>query len=300
MTEQVLILTGPTASGKSHLALHLSTLFDSVIINADSMQVYKDLPILSAQPPLDDQSISQHHLYGFLDATESFDASRWADLANKAIIAAFEFHKTPIIVGGTGLYLKALLEGFSPIPPIPESIREDLAHQFDQADPYPTLQKLDPEMANTLKPKDRQRIMRALEVKIHTGVSLKKWQSAPAVKHLQYPHETIFLNPSKEILEANIQSRLSKMMRRGAIEEVESLMNLGLEEKSMIFKTLGYPEIKGYLLGSSSQNEMIEKIHIKTRQYAKRQRTWLRHQLKADVLLEEIPEDVGSLFDAYG
>lgn len=285
MQQKVIILTGPTASGKSHLALNLAKESNGLIINADSMQVYKDLPILSAQPTLKESTSLPHHLYGFLGPREPYDALTWSEDVIQIITTALQQNKTSIIVGGTGFYIKALCEGFSPIPPIPECVRKILWNKFEADDPYHELKAIDPLMATFLNPKDRQRILRALEVKIHTGISLKEWQSKPRLKKLQYPYEIKIINPSKEILESQIRVRILKMIEQGVIEEVESLMNQSLNEKSMIFKTLGYQEIKGYLLGQYSKETLIQKIHIKTRQYAKRQRTWIRHQIREGVFL---------------
>jgi len=288
---QVIILTGPTASGKSGLALQLAEALNGAILNADSMQVYRDLPILSAQPTSQDFSKAPHHLYSFLEPTDPYDASTWTEVTSTIITSLIQEKKVPIVVGGSGFYLKALLEGFSPIPSIPALFRENLRKEFLNKDPYGTLKEIDPSMATLLNPNDSQRILRALEVKLHTGMSLRDWQSLPCIKKLSYPHKVIVLNPSKEDLERRVKARVLQMMELGVIKEVQNLVNLNLQETSMIFKTLGYQQIKDFLLGKFSLNEMIQQVHIKTRQYAKRQRTWIRHQLTPDILLQEAPRD---------
>jgi tRNA dimethylallyltransferase len=277
----LILIGGPTASGKSALALDLAKQLKGQIINADSMQVYKDLPILSAQPSEEEKEQAPHKLYGFLEMDQPFSVAKWVDLAVHEIK---NFEGPSIVVGGTGLYLKALLEGISSIPEIPPSIRESLSQQ-ETKDLYEYLQKEDPVMATRLKPGDTQRIIRALEVKLHTGKSLLEWQTqkteSPFKKERPF---VIKILPPREELYESINKRAEWMIERGALEEIKAVRFNNLNS----LKTLGYAELKSYLEGTLSLEDASLKMQQKTRNYAKRQITWFRHQMKADLVVEKI------------
>ncbi len=278
---KLILIGGPTASGKSALALDLARALKGQILNADSMQVYKGLPILSAQPSAEEKAEVPHKLYGFLDMDQSFSVAKWLDLAVSEIQ---NFEGPSIVVGGTGLYLKALLEGISSIPEIPASLRESLRHR-ETKDLYAQLEVQDPLMAARLKPGDTQRIIRALEVKQYTGKSLAKWQEEVTESPLKNltPFMIKILPPREELYES-INQRVGRMIQEGALEEVRVIHDKNLNS----LKTLGYAELNSYLEGEGSLEEATDKMQQKTRNYAKRQTTWFRHQMEADMGIEKI------------
>lgn len=285
---KLILIGGPTASGKSALALDLARHLNGQIINADSMQVYKGLPILSAQPSAEEQAQASHKLYGFLEMEEPFSVAIWVKLAVHAIK---NFKGPSIVVGGTGLYLKALLEGISSIPDIPSSVRESLAQQ-ETKDLYARLQKEDPLMAERLKPGDTQRIIRALEVKLHTGKSLQEWQASETESPLKNIKPLVIkILPPREELYESINKRANWMIQKGAREEVRAIPS----QKLNSLKTLGYAELKAYLKGDLSLEEARLKMQQKTRNYAKRQTTWFRHQIEAELMIEKIYRVDGEL-----
>ena len=277
MSQILKIITGPTASGKSALALEWAAKLDGYIINADSMQVYRNFPVLSAQPSPNDFQKAAHHLYAIRDVTESCSAAVWVKLVQEIISSQ---SGTPIIVGGTGFYLQALIQGLSPIPDIPEDIR---AHVRSLTEPlHPLLQQQDPIMAARLEPGDTQRIARALEVILATGQSLAHWQEKPLEKVVDMTTEITVLMPPRDMLYARINTRAEHMVQSSALEEVEVVLKRNLDPTLPGLKTIGYPEIAAYLQGRQSLAETITLIQNASRQYAKRQMTWLRHRIKAD------------------
>jgi tRNA dimethylallyltransferase len=286
----ITIIIGPTASGKSALALERAKNENAAIINADAMQCYDALPILTAQPAPDERAGIPHRLYGVLPATERLTAAGWVDLAAKEIQAAFDAGKKPYLVGGTGLYLKALIEGLSPMPDIPDEVRTALrAREKAQglAALYADLKKNDPLMAARLKPGDTQRILRAMEVLEATGESLAAWQEAPPRKpHDGWQFHVVQLNPPREILEAKIRARLSAMLKNNVMDEVKTLSDRidsgAVPEDAPIIVAHGFRHLRAALKGQKKLEDAIEATAIETRQYTKRQRTWLRHQIRAD------------------
>lgn len=281
----IFLIAGPTASGKSSLAHHLSQQIDGEIINADSMQIYKGLPILSAQPPEVLLQDVPHHLYAYLSPAKQEDVVSWCQKAQKCIRDITEKQKKVILVGGTGLYFKTLLEGISPVPPIPRNIRDHVQHQFDTGGLdliYGELKKLDPK--TSVNAQNPMRIMRALEVILHTGDALSVFQKMAQTSFLSSPHKTIYLKPPRSILHDRIKLRMDDMFKDGAIEEVERLGDIA--SNAGIYKTIGYTEIREYLEEKISFAKMKELIHIRTRQYAKRQETWFNNQFKSDFILE--------------
>jgi tRNA dimethylallyltransferase len=282
---KVTVIIGPTASGKSALAVARGAGDNAIIINADAMQCYGALPILTAQPAPDEQKNIPHRLYGTLAAQESLTAARWVDMAAREIEAAFAQGKNPYIVGGSGLYIKALMEGLSPMPDIPADIRDAVRARTREA-LYAELQERDPVMAARLKPGDTQRIMRAMEVLDATGESLSVWQNLPAQKpHPHWSYHVVTLNPPKEVLERNIRARLDGMMKAGVMDEVKALSDDidsgAVADDALIVMAHGFRALRAALKGQKSMADALEDTVIETRQYTKRQRTWLRHQITA-------------------
>lgn len=279
---RIVILAGPTASGKSALALDLAEALGGTIINADSMQVYRDLPILTAQPDAADQARVPHRLYGFLDLDDACDAQRWAELAAGEIAAALAADRVPIVVGGTGLYIRALMTGFSPMPDIPASIREaarQMVSAFGPVEMHRRLSERDPVTAARLKPSDRQRIARAWEVLEATGQPLSWWQAQPPVPLTPHRFLPLVITPDRAVLYAAVDGRFAAMVARGALEEVMRAMDLPHEGSGGGRKALGYPELAAVADGRMTLADALPAAQQATRRYAKRQLTWFRHQL---------------------
>ncbi len=276
------LIAGPTASGKTALALHLAKSRDAVIINADSAQVYADLPILSAQPTPEEQASVSHRLFGYLDGRNACSAARWAADAKPAIAAAHGNGKLPILVGGTGLYLRTLLDGIAPIPEVDPDLRANI-RAMKVTDAYAALTAKDPQAAAALAPADSSRITRALEVIVSTGRSIADWRKdkvggiSPGIS----VHPLILL-PPRDWLYARCDARFDAMMTDGAVEEVEALLSRGLPTDAPIMRAIGVPEISAMLSGKISRDEAITLGKIATRQYAKRQFTWFRNQSPAN------------------
>lgn len=282
----VLIVAGPTASGKSGLALAVAEEFDGVIINADSMQIYRELRVLTARPSAEDEARAPHRLYGVLSAREVGSAALWRTMALAEIAAAHAAGKLAIVCGGTGLYLKALTQGLSPMPEPPADLREAWRARLaaeGAAALHRELAVLDPEMAARLKPGDSQRILRALEVFEATGRSLAEWQRIPAggpPAGLRFA--TILLAPPRDILYAACDRRLAAMLESGALDEVRQLTALGLDPALPAMKAVGIAEFAAHLAGNRDLATALAAARQATRHYAKRQTTWFRHQLIAD------------------
>lgn len=280
---RVVAVVGPTASGKSALALALAEALDGVVINADSMQVYRELAILTARPGPDVVARAPHRLYGTLPAAEPCSAARWRDLALGEIAAALASGRTPIVVGGTGLYLRALVEGIAEIPPVPPAVRaaaEARLAEIGGAAFRAELAGRDPETAARLSDNDRQRLVRAREVVDATGRPISAWQRGPT---LAPPPGLLFdliaLLPPREALHAACDGRFDAMMAAGAVEEVAALDALGLDPSLPAMKALGVPELRRFVRGELDRAVAVERAKTATRRYAKRQTTWFRHQL---------------------
>ncbi len=274
---------GPTASGKSAAALAAAKEFGGVIINADSMQVYRELAIVTARPDAAAMAAVPHRLYGVLSAADACSAGRWRALALAEIDAALAGGKLPILAGGTGLYLEALREGIAPIPPVPENVREQaraLALAEDGPALHAHLAKIDPAAAAALRPTDRQRIIRAWQVMTATGRSILEWQRAGGDE--EAPELTTFLFlPDRATLYAACDRRFAQMIAAGAIDEVKTLLALGLDPDLPAMKAVGVREIAAYLGGRIGHAEMIARGQQATRNYAKRQYTWFRRRVPA-------------------
>jgi len=278
----VALIAGPTASGKTALALHLAQSGNFEIINADSAQVYSDLPILSAQPTADEQRSVPHHLFGYIDGVTPCSAARWATDAKHAIAQALAAGTTPILVVGSGLYIRTLLDGIAPIPEVDPILRAEIrAMPVDQA--YAALQTYDAPVAASLAPTDVSRITRALEVVQSTGRSISSWR---ATKTGGISDDIILrpllLLPPRDWLYDRCDKRFELMMERGAIDEVAALLARGLPQDAPVMRAIGVPEIAAYIKGTISRAEAIALGQIATRQYAKRQFTWFRNQAPTD------------------
>lgn len=291
---KVLILAGPTASGKSAAALDIAAKIDAVIINADSKQVYKEIPIITAQPSTDEQKECQHLLYGNISATEKCTTAMWATMAKEAILEVLQLGKAPILVGGSGLYIKMLKEGIAAIPDIPIEDRQKIRQLYKEvgADAfYRLLQEIDPETASTLKPNDVIRTTRAYEIRHYTGKSIKEWQKLPHqpfIENIQF--ETFFLGPDRDLVYQNCNNRFVKMIEQGVLEEVSALKKLNLDFSYPAMKAHGVPELIAYLNNEISLEQAIEKAQQNTRNYIKRQFTWFRSQMQGATLVTSATE----------
>ncbi len=280
METSLVIVAGPTASGKSSLALALAEELRGTIINADSMQVYRDLDVLTARPEPAALARVPHRLYGVIDVAEACSAGRWRALAMAEIAAARAAGRVPLLVGGTGLYLRALLEGLAPVPPVPAALREEaraLQARLGGAAFHALLTDLDPETAGRLAPGDAHRLIRAYEVVKATGQGLAAWrraQSAPGVNAA-----AIVLLPPREALYAACDARFLAMVARGAEAEAAALLARGLAPTLPVMKALGIRELGDALAGRIDRGAAIAAAQQATRRYAKRQYTWFRHQL---------------------
>jgi tRNA dimethylallyltransferase len=280
-----ILIAGPTASGKSGLALALAERLGGTVINADSMQVYRELSILTARPSAGDEARAPHTLYGHVSGAEAYSAGRYAADAASAIAQAQAGGRVPIVVGGTGLYFKALLEGLSPIPASDPEVR---AYWRTQAARRPALElhallaERDPEMAARLMPTDPQRIVRALEVLDSTGRSLAQWQCAPGRPVLSEAGTLrLLVLPDRADHGALIDARFDAMLAAGALDEVRALLAQGLSGELPVMRALGVAPLARHLAGALSQEEAVATAKADTRKYAKRQLTWLRRNMIA-------------------
>lgn len=275
-----ILIAGPTASGKSRAALAVAKRLGGTIVNADSMQVYRDLHILTARPLLADSEAVPHRLYGTISAQEAYSVARWARDAQLAIEEARNEGRVPIITGGTGLYFKVLLEGLSPVPDIPAEIRDAWRHRAATSSPEALHQELsarDPVMAKRLPPTDAQRLVRALEVIDATAISLADWQEVSGNPVLDDQAVVkLLVAPEREALYAAIDKRFDTMLKAGALQEVERLAARGLDEGLPAMRALGVRELRAYLGGTMSLEDAVTKAKTETRRYAKRQMTWAK------------------------
>lgn len=276
--KKIIVIAGPTASGKTSLAIRLAQEIDGEIINADSLQVYQENPIISAQPTLTEQQNIPHHLFGYVKGDEEYTVARWI---KDAINKIENIKKTPIIVGGTGFYLKHLIFGLSAIPEIPSEVRlqaRQLHNEIGNGEFYKLLQKIDPVAALKLDLNDAKRVLRAYEVIQATGKPINYWQE----NNIEYFPISSFsltiLQPDRELLYKNCNQRFLKMLEMGAMEEVKHLMKQGYNLEVGVMKSHGVPELIRYLSGELELSQAIEKAQQVVRNYAKRQITWFKHQ----------------------
>ena len=279
LKSKIILISGPTASGKSNFAVKLAKKINGEIINADSMQVYKELKILSARPNLRDYQKIRHHLYGFHNVKNNFSTGDWLKLTIKKINEIKKRKHIPILVGGTGLYYKALTEGLVRIPNIPVRFRNkirSLHKKLGQKSFYKKLLKLDPTSKIKINLTDAQRSIRAYEVKAFTNKSLHDWFKNTESYFKNEDFLKIYIDFSRQELIKRINLRTEKMLKSGAIEEVKRFIKLKVRRDKSVNKAIGIDEIKKYLNNEKDLSEIKENISIKTRQYAKRQSTWAR------------------------
>lgn len=290
------VVIGPTASGKSSYAIDMAKDKNGVIINCDAMQSYDALHVLTAQPDADEQAQAPHKLYGHLHPNIHYSAADWRDDAIREIEIAWNNNQTPILCGGTGFYLKALMDGLSPIPEIPSYIRDmtiGLHQDIGQAAFHDALKKRDPLSASKLDPNNPQRNMRAWEVLEHTGKPLAEWQDEPLEGAPEgWAFHITALFPNREQLIKKINNRLDVMLNLGILDEVRALdtliQNDEVTDDALIVKAHGFRPFRHYLNEEWTLEQAIEQTQTETRQYAKRQMTWLRNQITIDEVVETL------------
>ena len=297
---KIILISGPTASGKSSFAIELAQKINGEIINADSMQVYKQLKILSARPDPKNYQKINHHLYGFHDAKKSFSTGDWLKIVNKKIITVRKKNKIPILVGGTGLYFKALTDGLVKIPNIPVKYRNQIRklHQrLGQKEFYKKLLKLDSSSRGKINPTDSQRSIRAYEVKKFTKRSLNEWFKNTKSNFTKDDFVKIYIDFPREELIKRIDIRTEQMIRLGVIREVKKFLKLKIKKDRSVLKAIGISEIKEFLSQKKDLEKIKEIISIKTRQYAKRQSTWARGNMMSWLKLK--PQDLNKFLKKF-
>ena len=283
MSKKIILLAGPTASGKSKLAIYLAKKLNGEIINADSMQIYKEFTILSSRPNKSELKKAKHHLYGMISVRKYFSSGDWLKEAKKKIKLCLKNKKLPIIVGGTGLYFNTITKGISKIPDIDLRTRTKVRNLFKKLGYkkfYEKLLSLDPKVKNKILPSDSQRTQRAYEVKLKTKKSLFDWIANTKSDFLDYDMKKIFLNTPREELLTKIYNRTEQMFKQNCIAEVKKFNSLKLNKSFSAYKLIGVQEITKYLDENLTLDQCKELINIKTRQYAKRQNTWARGHMK--------------------
>ena len=279
MSKKIILIAGPTASGKSKIAIEIAKKIKGEIINADSMQVYKEFSVLSSRPSKIDLKKIKHHLYGFQSVRKHFSTGAWLKLVKKKINECLKNKKIPIIVGGTGLYFEAITKGISQIPNFDSKARDKiriLQKKVGQRKFYEKLLKLDSLVKKNIEPFDTQRSIRAYEVKKFTKKSIFEWNKLTKYEFKKFQIFKIFIDAPREKLLKKISSRAEQMFKNDCIKEVNFFLNLNIDPSLSANKIIGVREIKDYLLGVLSLTQAKELINIKTRQYAKRQVTWSR------------------------
>jgi tRNA dimethylallyltransferase len=282
LSKKIILIAGPTASGKSKIAIEIANKIKGEIINADSMQVYKDFSVLSSRPSSSDLKKTKHHLYGFLSAKKHFSTGTWLALVKKNINKCIKNKKTPILVGGTGLYFEAITKGMSKIPNIDFKSRNKiraLQIKLGQKKFYQKLLDLDPLVKNKIEPFDTQRSIRAYEVKQFTKKSIFEWFKLTKPEFKNFEIFKFFIDIPREKLLKNILKRSKQMFKNNCINEVKNFTKLNVDPSLSVNKIIGVQEIKDYLAGTLNLEQVKELINIKTRQYAKRQVTWSRSRM---------------------
>ena len=284
---KVIVVAGPTASGKSALAIDLAEAFNGVVINADSMQIYQGTPIISAAPSEEDKKRVPHRLYEIFSPDVNGSVVDWLNLAVAEIKNCWAEGKMPIVVGGTGLYLDNLINGTTPIPETSVKVRQQVMqklHEIGVNKLHEELALHDPITANRLSLNDTTRVRRAYEVWQETGIALSEWHKKPMIKKLpEAKFVVVKILPAKTELDERCFERWDKMMNAGALREVENLARLDLDKNLPAMKALGVPELLQFVEGKITLDEACSLAKLHTRQYAKRQMTWFRHQLTADI-----------------
>ena len=283
MSKKIILLAGPTASGKSNLACQIAKKINGEIINADSMQVYKEFLSLSSRPTSKELKKIKHHLYGFLTVKKYFSTGEWLKLVKKKVSTCCKQKKIPILVGGTGLYFNAIIKGISKIKKINKLDRNkirNLHKKIGQKKFYEKLVNIDPLVVGKILPTDTQRTIRAYEVKTYTKKSLFEWALNTKSDFLDYDIRQIYLSTPRNQLLKNITKRTEKMFKNNCLKEVRDFLNLKVNPSLSANKLIGVKEITSYLSGFTTLEQAKELINIKTRQYAKRQNTWSRGHMK--------------------
>ncbi len=283
MNNDAILITGPTASGKSALALAFAKRHGGVVINADSMQVYDTLRVVTARPSVEEMDGVPHQLYGHIPASRSYSTGDWLREVDMLLVRLRSEGRLPVIVGGTGLYFKALTGGLSDMPAVPDALRAELRHRLETEGArtlHEELAQVDPHVAERLNPGDGQRIVRALEVIRATGRSIADFQkrSGPVLVDPDRALKLVVL-PDRKVLHDRINRRFEAMMDEGAIEEVKAILALHLSPEMPAMKAIGVSQITEMLAGRISRDDAIERASAATRQYAKRQMTWFRNQM---------------------
>ena len=283
LKSKIILISGPTASGKSKFAISVAKKINGEIINADSMQIFKEIKILNVRPSAKDKSKIKHHLYGFLSVKKNFSVGEWLKKCLKKISEIKKRKKVPIIVGGTGLYFKSLVDGLAKIPNISKRNRDkarNLQKKIGQKNFYKRLIKLDPLCKNNININDQNRSIRAYEVYIQTNKSLNTWFKNTKIHFQNEEFEKIFINIPRDKVVKSLSHRVDKMFKAGAIQEVKRFNKLKVQKSNSSFKIIGIREINELKSDKTNLSLVKEKIIIKTRQYAKRQMTWSRGHMK--------------------
>ena len=294
----IVLLAGPTASGKSKLAIKLSKALNGEIVNADSMQVYKELKILTSRPSPSDLKKINHHLYGFISVKKNFSTGTWLNIATKKIKSILKKKKVPILVGGTGLYFKTLVDGLVQIPNIPILLRKKIRKyhkKIGQEKFYNELLKLDPKVKNFIPKSDSQRSIRAYEVKKFTKKSLYVWIKSTKPTFDPRLFKKFFIQPSKDFLLQQINLRINKMFKQRIKQEVKEFLKLKIRPDLSVNKVIGIQEIKNYIEKKLTLTEVKNLIQIRTRQYAKRQFTWARGKMSSWTIIN--PKNYKDILD---
>ncbi|MBR3675583.1 MAG: tRNA (adenosine(37)-N6)-dimethylallyltransferase MiaA [Alphaproteobacteria bacterium] len=304
---QVLIIAGPTASGKSALAVAAARALNGVIINCDSMQIYKDIPIIAATPSAEEKAAAEHRLFEMYDVTKRGNVVEWLELCVAEIKKLWAENRLPVVVGGTGMYIDALINGVTPIPEVNPEVRRNLQqrlHNEGLLKLYIELQQKDIEIAQKLSSNDKTRIVRALEIIATTGKKVSEWYQMPMLKKLPEANFTVVkIVPEIAVIEERCRSRLDKMVQEGALKEITELLKRGVDETLPAMKALGVPELSLAVKGEMLLSEALELAKLHTRQYAKRQRTWLKNKLPADIVFSDVyrgqPEFLEQIKEVY-
>lgn len=289
MTSPIIILAGPTASGKSKLALDIAGKIDAVIINADSKQVYSEIPIITAQPSEEDRDNIPHELYGVCSVSQHCTVATWLEQVAPVIKTVLANGQVPLLVGGTGLYIRALMHGLSPIPDIDKEVKRtssELLEAEGSEGLHAALAAVDPVMAERLEMQDVQRVLRAYEVVVSSGTSLAEWQLIRGETHFSPEQfKLFFLLPERESVYMRCNQRFVNMVDQGVVDEIKALQQMHLDPGLPAMKAHGVPELLLYLDGKMTLDDAIDQAQKNTRHYIKRQFTWFRHQMPEAVSL---------------
>jgi tRNA dimethylallyltransferase len=290
----MICLAGPTASGKSGLAVAIAQQCNGAIINADSMQVYAGIPIISAAPDKTEQNGVPHYLFGQIDPAQRYSQADWLKAATDAVASIRANGQIPILVGGTGFYFKAATEGIVPMPDISSDVKVQAQAMLNEAGNqglHARLAEIDPDLAARLEPGDSQRVLRGMEIWLASHIPLSKWQKGVAKGRLLGRPLSVYLRPPRDVLYRKINSRFEQMVEHGAIDEISALHARKLDETLPAMKAVGVRPILDMLKNIINKEKAIELAQRDSRRYAKRQFTWFDHQYNADVVIDYFPDD---------